>query len=174
VPLPFPTLGQAAPGNIVTSAMWNNNVYNGLTFLGQPPHAILQQNATQSFANATQAALTFDGTIVDTYGGHSNVTNNTRYTAQEPGYYEGIGWVCWAVNATGPRSLIPFVNGSAIPGQGVQLPASATFYSSHQVSFHEYFNVGDYVEIRAEQDCGASLSTVASSSFLMIRYLGLT
>ena len=69
----------------VTAAKLNTDVRDGYNFLLATPRAVMRKTANQSIPNATLTAVTWDLEDVDTDGGHSNVTNNSRYTAQTAG-----------------------------------------------------------------------------------------
>ncbi len=121
-----------------------------VSFLRSPPIGVFQQSASQPAWSGYQA-LTFDTTIYDTYGGHSNTVNNSRYTAQVAGYYSVGGIVGFAANATGVRDAYIAKNGTQLgyttvttnavgSSTGTFFPLSPTLVS---------LNVGDYVEIFA-------------------------
>lgn len=163
--LAFPSLATVSPGTPITSALWMSNVYNGLTFLSETPLAALYQATTQSFADGTPAAVTYDATQLDTYGGHSNTSNNSRYTAQYTGWYFVKAGVVWAANATGNRALQIYKNGSAYPYSWQAVLATTTFNDPGvETAALVQLNAGDYVEAWAQQHSGAALSTAVVST----------
>lgn len=48
--------------------------------LERPPTAELIQTVGQSVPNGTWGIITFDSEVEDSHGGHSTVTNTSRYT----------------------------------------------------------------------------------------------
>jgi hypothetical protein len=161
------------PGSYETAALWNANVYNGLSYLLNPPLYAGYQSAAQSIANSTLTALSMDSAVVDSYGGHSNVTNNTRYTAQVGGYYLIIGQVGYAANATGNRLIELHKNGGTTLslGQGVSPAPGTANNSANQVCALLLMAAGDYVEAYTYQTSGAALSTIPSQTGMTVLWL---
>lgn len=157
--LPFPTLAQAIPGNTVTSALWNTSVYNGLTYLSEPPIAVLAQATTQSIPNSALTAVSYDTTVVDTYGGHSNTVNPSRYTAQVAGWVWVIGINGLASNATGVRVAEIFKNGSPIAYTQTWAANTGANPCTSMTATLVFLNIGDYVETNVYQTSGGALST---------------
>jgi hypothetical protein len=158
--LPVPIPASEVPGNFITGALWNANVYNGLTFLLNPPVFVGYQSTVQSIPNSTWTALSLDTTTVDSYGGHSNVTNNSRYTAQVAGWYTVCGVYAPTGNSTSFRAAKINVNGTAILGTAAYLGAMGAEMGIVTPTKDVYLNAGDYVEVCAYQGSGGSLSTI--------------
>jgi hypothetical protein len=158
--LPVPIPASEVPGNFITSALWNANVYNGLTFLLNPPLFIGQQAIAQSFANQTWSTVSFDTTIVDSYGGHSNTTNSSRYTAQVAGWYTVAGLFVTQGGSNNIRAARINVNGTAVVGtDGYSYPNGSSYETSAASAVRDvYLNVGDYVELGCWQGSGGALS----------------
>lgn len=173
VNLPVPTWAQVTPGVVDTSALWNANVYTNGTFLTTPPLFAGYQSAAQSIANATVTALGIDTTVVDTYGGHSNITNNSRYTAQVAGYYFVIAQVGYAVNATGNRLIEMHKNGGSVLqlGQGVSLAPTVNNNPANQVSALVFLNATDYMEAFTYQTSGGALNTLPSQTGMTVIWI---
>ncbi|NUP53433.1 MAG: hypothetical protein HOW97_39855 [Catenulispora sp.] len=171
--LAIPTLASEIPGNYVTSALWNANVYNGITYLLTPPLYAGYQSAAQSIANTSLTAITMDSSVVDSYGGHSSITNNTRYTAQVGGYYLVIGQVGYAANASGNRLIELHKNGGGTLalGQGVGLAPTTANNGAVQVTALVLLSAGDYVEAYTYQTSGGSLSTIPSQTGMTVLWL---
>lgn len=162
-----------APGQYNTAALMNVIGNNG-TFLTNPPLYAGYQSAAQSIANSTVTALTMDSSVVDSYGGHSNVTNPSRYTAQVAGYYFIIAQVGYAVNASGNRLIEMRKNGSGatLPlGQGVGLAPTTANNSANQVCALVLLAVGDYIEAITYQTSGGSLNTVPAQTGMSVLWL---
>lgn len=164
--LAVPTPAQVVPGNFLTAALWNANIYNGLTFLLNPPIFHGVQISAQSLATSTWTAIALDSTTVDSYGGHSNTTNNSRYVAQVAGWYQVSGVFAINTNVTGFRAARLQVNGTAL--------AASNAYTNNMGSNNTtvntptrlvFLNVGDYVELAGWQNSGGSLSTTVLTEF---------
>lgn len=159
--LPVPSPRTATPGETETGAYVNASARDTDIFLLNVPGAYLTQGTVQSVANSTWTATNFDQSVFDSYGGHSNVTNNTRYTAQVPGWYMVFGCVSFAGNATGNRGCAVAKNGTRVQGACGFVPTipvgnSPTTPSPPCIVF---MNVGDYVEIQNYQTSGGALNT---------------
>jgi hypothetical protein len=161
----IPTIPTEAPGNFITSALWNANVLGGFTYLFAPVRFRAYSSTAQTLATGTTGvALTFDTEIVDSDGGHSTVTNTSRYTAQTAGLYWVSGqWLTGSTSGTGTRATQIWLNGTAIPGSTTQFPASASNGGGGFAWTVVPMAVGDYVEIAAWQNSGGNLSTANSN-----------
>lgn len=158
-----PTPYQWQVGDIGSAALLNQQLYNGLTFLLGPPLFFGVQTASQTITNTTNAAVTFDTNVVDTYNGHSTSTNTSRYTVQQAGYYDICGCVGYGGNSTGVRSAKIYVNGGVIQGSAVEVPAvvSGNAVTIATPVVNKYCNVGDYLEVWTWQNSGGNLGTSA-------------
>lgn len=154
-----------AAGQIIRAAF--------LDRLDSPPLVALRQTVAQSIINASWVAIAFDTEDVDSYGGHSTVTNTSRYTAQYSGWYAVCGMTSFAPNSTGFRTARIQVNGSALLGTQT--------YGTHNGSAEAmiitptrdvYLTAGDYVEVAGYQSSGGSLNTAVSGlgASLWLRY----
>lgn len=151
---------------MATAGMTITSTY--LDQLENPPIAVLQQQVTQSVANGTWAVLTFDTEVTDPYGGHSLVTNTSRYTCQLAGWYRVTGRAAFATNSTGSRGARVHVNGAYIQG-AANLCGAGTLAGIVEVSHVLQLGLGDWVEIAGGQNSGGSLSTayVGESASMM-------
>ncbi|MGE7439616.1 hypothetical protein [Kitasatospora sp. NPDC001175] len=175
MPASVPVWPTVVPGNYVTSALANTLSVNG-GFLSSPPDFVGTQQTAQSIAATTWVALTMDTTQLDTYGGHSNTTNSSRYTCQSgaAGWYTVCGVAAFVVNNTGARASRLQVNGNPIAGAcsfamtpGFNAPGVAT--PTRDI----YLNAGDYVEVAAWQNSGGAINTTINSdltSALWVRW----
>ncbi|MFB6805491.1 hypothetical protein [Streptomyces sp. NPDC056387] len=170
MPLGPATPAQVSPGQFISGALWNANVYNGLTFLANRPIFVGQQQVVQSVANGTWAVLTIDTETIDTYGGHSTVSNTSRYTCQLAGWYRVGGRAAFAVNATGSRGARIHVNGNFIQG-AANLCAAGTLNGIVEVSHLIQLAVGDYIEIAGGQNSGGALSTAFANEAASMLYV---
>jgi hypothetical protein len=158
--LPVPTPASEVPGNFVTGALWNANVCNGLLFLLNPPIFTGVQTVVQSIPNTTWTTISLDTTQVDTYGGHSTVTNTSRYVAQVAGYYSVCGVAVIDSNATSARGARITKNGGIVQGAAsFYVPPSANAAAVPTPIHEVYLNVGDYVELQVWQGSGGNMNT---------------
>lgn len=158
----LPTLPTIAGGIVTTSEL--SQIVSALSFLLTPPTALVRQSAVQSIPNSAWTALTFELTDWDSATGHSNVTNNTRYTAQYAGKYWISGLVSFATNATGARGIQVYINGTVSNPAATLLPGMAGNSSNIPLaSTPVSLAVGDYVELRVFQGSGGALNTAAGS-----------
>jgi hypothetical protein len=148
-----------------------NMVRDAINFLANKPMAVVYQGSAQSFTSSSGAAVTFDSTTTDTYGGHSNSTNNSRYTAQVTGWYWVVGTVTWANVAGGNRNVSINKNGSGVPQFGTAVPAASSLvFPAGQATALVQLNAGDYVEVVAYQDSGGAVSTHANGSSMAVTW----
>ena len=154
--LAVPVPAQVAPGEFDTGALWNANVFNGLTYLLNPPMAFLYQATAQSIANATFVPLTWDSELSDTYGGHSTVTNTSEYTAQVGGTYLVMGSVGFVENSSGIRLVCIGKNGSYTTLYGVVDAVTTNSVTNGYASTAGLvtLNAGDYIQLNGYQTSG--------------------
>lgn len=164
--LPVPSQRTWVVSGIVTAAMMNSDVRDAVNFLAQPPLFVGNQANAQSVSNAIWTAVSLDTTVGDSYSGHSNTTNNTRYTAQVAGWYACLGSVGWAANSGGVRYGSIFVNGAENFAYLENRAAPSASSTNTPVFAIGYLAVGSYVELRGYQSSGAALSTAGGSSGL--------
>jgi hypothetical protein len=161
VVLPVPSPRTFAVSEVEV-ASYLNSIRDALLFLLNPPIGQFYQSAAQSVPNAGWTSLTFDLTDRDTYGGHSNVTNNSRYTAIVAGVYELTGGGGFATNATGTRDVAWAKNGVLLSAPGATGTSNAVTGLQSAVdvpTLQIFLNVGDYVELQAFQSSGGNLNT---------------
>lgn len=146
------------------TASYLNSLRDALNFLVNVPAAYVTQTATQTLTSSSWGVLSFDVTVFDSYGGHSNSVNNSRYTAQVAGWYIVFGCACTAANSTGQRGAAAAKNGTRIQGAAGFIQAtSALSPAPPSPPTIVFLNVGDYVEINAYQNSGGNLATAASA-----------
>lgn len=165
--LTVPVMRTFNVGEYETGAFFNSNIRDATSFLLNPPICNAVQATAQTVSNILWTPLTLDSTIVDSYGGHSNSTNNSRYTAQAPGWYMVMGAVCWAANATGWRGVRTLKNGATASVGGATevlantVAAALTTIATPAVIV--FLNSGDYVEVEGYQTSGGNLATAVNS-----------
>lgn len=161
-----PVTSTEAPGNFITGALWNAGPKALGDFTLGLPLCFAYQTVSQSLANATWTSISLDstGASLDTDGGHSNVTNNSRYTCQVPGTYFILGSVTHGNNTTGTRSARIAKNGTAAQGSESYGSQGGGFLGETCFAYMPVLMaVGDYVEVQGWQNSTAALSTVVNS-----------
>ena len=129
------------------------------------PIFLARQTVAQALTTGTNTSITFTTHDTDTAGGHSTVTNTSRYTCQSTGLFIVMGLVSYATNATGSRGAQFYVNGSPLSASRVLLNTStgtgslpAGVATMRIVSL----TAGDYIELLGLQNSGGSLNTSVS------------
>lgn len=147
---------------IMTNAFVTANFTNPLTFLMNKPMFIGYNTALQSVNSAASTAIQWLSEVADTYSGHSNSTNPSRYVGQAPGYYWVSGSVCFSGNTAGSRKAWIAVNGTVVAYSNVQGPPSLSSSDAATLSVPAtlvYLNgTTDYVEIYALQNSGSAIN----------------
>lgn len=145
-------------GELLTAAKLNTDLRDGLNFLLSPPLAVLRLSADITISNNSVTGVSWNSEAIDRDGGHDNVTNPTRYTAQTAGWYDvGIA-IAWFTNTTGQRQII--IGGNVSAGlAGNVAPGSASGTLTYMSAARTHFlNVGDYVYAEVWQNSGGSLN----------------
>lgn len=147
-------------GEVVLDSYMNNNVSAVLNFLLAKPTFLGLQTVAQSIANNSDVAINFDTESVDSAGGHSTVTNTSRYTAVYAGWYVVGGGISYSGNATGVRLTNWGVNGSTLAGTGTSFVGSTAASNRLPARWHRIFlNVGDYIQLFSFQNSGGALNS---------------
>ncbi len=138
----------------------NRHVRDVARWLRYPPTARLHTvGTTQTIATGTTwTSINFVGENIDNYGGHDNVTNPSRYTAQRPGLYYVYGLAAHGEPGTGGgyRACRLLVNGTT-PIYGMSsIPPLTTSGTALAASAHVRLNAGDYVELQLVHGAGSS------------------
>ena len=162
----------------ISSTTFGIPVANNLTVLANPPLAKMRNSTNQSIPNTTDTALTWDTEDFDTAGGHSTVSNTSRYTCQSgyAGKYLVRCTVFYAASAGGTFRDVWFaINGTNVTGSsGRALPASATILSVTAETIVT-LTVGDYVEAFTRHDSGGALLTATpfarGQSFFEVQWI---
>jgi hypothetical protein len=133
---------------------------SGSTFSG----CSLYKSASQSIADSTHTALTFDLEFFDTDSYHSTVTNTSRITipSGKTGYYSFSGNATFASNSTGVRIGSFYKNGSPFR---FLYNANASTGSDSIINFTTiaYLTATDYMELRVFQSSTAALNVQAGT-----------
>lgn len=153
-----PTAYTWTVGELQTAAKMNAYLRDLATFLLNRPSARLRHSVTQSLTTSTSTALLLDTEDTDTDGGHSTVTNTSRYTCQTAGTWLAMASVPWTGNATGKRETYFRVNNTT-DYHSVAIDCNRNVTHATATSGLIPLSVGDYVEIWGYQDTGAGLGT---------------
>lgn len=71
----------------VTAAKLNTDIRDSWNYFKAKPFCLLAKTVDQTINASALTAITWDVELKDSDAGHSNVTNNPRYTAQTAGWY---------------------------------------------------------------------------------------
>ncbi|WP_412079052.1 hypothetical protein ACLF6K_37545 [Streptomyces xanthophaeus] len=148
-------------GEVVTAALMNQEIRDQCSLLLNPPIASLTQSVTQSTTNGGWTTITFTNEEIDSYNGHSTVTNTSRYVCQLAGWYRIVGRVAFASNSTGSRGSRILKNGNVVNGSA-SMAGAGTLGPIAVTSRMVQLAASDYVEVQGGQDSGGSLSTNSS------------
>ena len=133
--------------------------------------ARVSHSTTQSIANATFQALTFDTETYDTDAMHDTGTNPTRLTCKVAGKYIVTSCVAFNTNTTGARICAFRLNGSATNLNQQRAAPIATYQTILTICDIYDMAVNDYVEVFAFQDSGAALDVISASTSLAMARL---
>jgi hypothetical protein len=146
------------------------------SFAMNPPSFVGYQSTTQTLTNAAWTSLSLDSSSYDNYVGHSNSTNNSRYTAQIAGWYTCCGvYAPQAGNSSGFRAVRLATNGTSTVLGGASYSGQPTTAEDSPVTPTKdvFLNVGDYVEVQGWQNTGGNYNTAINSdlrSGLWVRF----
>ena len=159
--LTVPVLRTYTVGEYETGAFFNSNIRDSGNFLLNVPICNAVQATPQALGTTgVWFSLNLDSTVVDSYGGHSNSTNNSRYTAQAAGWCLVSAAACFATNSTGFRGVRVAHNGTPVVGSATDVGAnSSNITTIGSPTVIVYLAVGDYVEGQGLQSSGGSLNT---------------
>jgi hypothetical protein len=163
MPRLVPVMASEVPGNYVTGALWNANVKAAGDFLTGVPLFSAYAAAAQSVPNNVFTAMSLDTEVFDTDGGHSTVTNTSRYTCQVAGIYLLMGVAVLPASGAGTRGAAIGLNGSTtgiIGSEQLLAPSPAFATTIAPTPTYQRLAVGDYVSLLGWQNSGAAISTV--------------
>lgn len=140
------------------------------------PQVKVTHSVTQSIANNSQTALTFDTELYDNDGLHSTTTNPTRLTPSRAGLWLLTGCIEYEANSTGYRDAIIRLNGNNEVGwQRAQNVGPSLAVVA--VTTPHPMSTSDYAELVAYQQSGSALlvsSVTARAPIFSMVYLGST
>lgn len=131
-----------------------------IQFALNPPAFSGYQSNSQSLGTNSWISLGIDTTDFDNYGGHSNSTNNNRYTAQVAGWYTVNGVYAPNGNASGFRAVRITKNGTPVLGHSTYSGAVTSAEPGIVTPTKDVqLAVGDWVEVQGWQNTGGALGT---------------
>lgn len=147
----------------VTAAKFNADIRDSFEFIYRPPRARLRKTADQTANTGVVSTVTWEAEDYDTDGGHSTVTNTSRYTSQTAGWYYLSVNFQFTVNANeknGTREVCFQKNGNGSLKQSRQdeYLGNGEFQGRvfMRTAGHIYLAVNDYVEVLFHQDSGTN------------------
>lgn len=161
----IPATATKAATQLITGALWNAGPYALGNFLLHPPLCRARQNSAQAVANNTWTAAALQVTDGDSDSGHSNVTNNSRYTCQIPGWYWVEGYFALGAGAASRFDTAIAKNGTIVAGSSQFLLRQNDLQAS-MASTLVQLAVNDYVEMWGRQTSGGALNTFVGSDLL--------
>lgn len=117
----------------------------------------LTHSASQSVASGVAVVLTWDTEQADDDGMH-DATNPTRITLPLDGVYRVIGQVPFSANATGFRAVSLKLNGTTYVREVLVPPVATGVRTTPILAAEIGASAGDYFELVASHDSGATLS----------------
>lgn len=148
-------------GDVISQSQLQSQLYNGLTFLLNPPVAMLAQSSVQSMANNAFTTITWPTPVLDTYGGY-NSGSPTRYTPTQSGYYYSLGSIGFSTSSAGGRLATTKKNGN-FNAQTMSGAGSGNFNAVVQTSnFTSCNGTTDYLELAGNQDSGSAINSVTA------------
>lgn len=148
MPLPVPAMRTWNTNDLGTAALLNSNLRDGINFLLNVPLFQGTQANAQSLPGsiATTTPISLDTNLIDTYSGHSTVTNNSRYVAQVAGVYLVCG-SCSVGSGCGAYIGTFLKNGNVIAGTQVTGTSPGITASIAPATALVTLAVGDYVQM---------------------------
>lgn len=165
MPRTVPVMPTESPGLYNTGALFNATMKALGDFVTGKPLFSGYATASQSIPTGAFTPLSLDTEVIDTDGGHSTVTNTSRYTCQVAGMYLLTGEVVFPINGTGVRGGLFALNGATttgLIGSEQLVPPSTTFATTiNLTATYVRLAVGDFVQICALQNTAGALSTTS-------------
>ncbi len=147
----------------------NDEIYDVVRWMLEPPMCKVRQTVAQSIPNATWTAVKFETEDVDSYNWH-NPTTSTRVTPNIPGWYRGWYSVSFAGSNVG-NFRTAYVTKSGTVGRARRDQRPTTASSSpvgsflRGIPFYMPMNgTTDYLEVMCFQDSGGSLNISLAST----------
>lgn len=137
-------------GEQVTATKLNADIRDSFIFFKAPPLAVLRKTSNQSIPSNSPTAITWESELIDRDGGHSTVTNTSRYTSQTSGYYHLRACVLWEMNTPNDPAWMDGYfrrNNSTIFCRTVYVAHMNNFLATQIIEGCVSLLAGDYVEV---------------------------
>lgn len=155
----------AAPAGGRVLAESDDAILDRIELLSNMPTAHLRQTSAQTLTTGVTTAILFGVEDIDTHGGHSTVSNTSRYTCQVAGTYQLSGYISWASSIAGARKAWWRRNGSDINGSESVADSDITgVIGTVARTILVDLSVGDYVELVGTQESGGNLATSVTAT----------
>lgn len=152
-----PQSANKSPGDLITAALFNTGLYYFWDFMKGPPYFRGWGSVAINLTTGVWTPMALNTTDFDSDTGHSNVTNNSRYTCQVAGWYWVEGYVAVAAGTASRSESAVYKNGTVVPSS--QFVARTNDTQSWNAQAIVQLAVGDYVEIYCRQNSGGTLTT---------------
>jgi hypothetical protein len=149
-----------------------------MPLVGRDDRCYLTKSGTQSIANTTWTAVTFDGERFDPNGLHSVASNTSRITVADAGTYLIGGLLSYAAAASDTTRRFAALSVNGVPGVGTELirhehhqsdPGGAGFSQNMSCCILYNLSASDYVELCAWQSSGGALNVATTCHFWIMR-----
>src|SRR5687768_4058428 len=154
-------LTDKAAFDILTAAEWNE-----LIRANNPPAAIAKRVATQSMVSAAPNTVSFDTEEFDNQGMFA--PTSTGITVPITAVWGLSGWVEFAANTTGMRSLEVAINGTITNTLSEAQPPPSAFSSRISISGPYYAAAGSVFSLIAFQNSGVALNATGRLSVIRV------
>lgn len=129
------------------------------------------KSAIQTINNDVTTVISWDVEGYDTANYHSNVTNNSRLTAPQTGYYRITSTLEWGTDTNGVRFVFYSVNGGTAQKLN-SAPAPTGINGVVGGSVERLLNAADYVEILGRHGSAGNLGIQTADSFATMTLIG--
>lgn len=140
------------------------------TPFARPAVAILSAAQLAIFDFAANSSVEYRPVLLEAYVFDTDTPSfpvrggpNSAFHVEQAGVYRFTGQLVWQQNATGSRILDLALDGGAALGVGDSRPAPASAVCRQIITGLLELNPGDYLELTAYQDSGATLTTLGGS-----------
>lgn len=149
-----PTPRTWADNDSLNTTNLNTGVRDPIQFAQNPSAAVAERSTTQSIPNAVGTAVSFDVEHFDNDAMFA--PTSTQITVVEDGLYDLSGFVSWASNATGYRSVQLALNGTRIVGNLQSTHTGVAVGVS--VACTRNLTAGDNITLVVDQNSGSALN----------------
>jgi hypothetical protein len=154
----------AAVGGLISASLWNDDVRDAVDFLINPPRVRLRYDTTHLVGTSSYEEHPWNVEVFDTDGIHTG--SSSQMTIVTAGTYLLTGAIAFEGHATGQRRAAWYLNGSAIVGGLLAVPAGvATNMVVPAPTMMVSLTAGDDIELVAWQNSGSALNVNPGSGF---------